>query len=138
MKQHIHRTFWITSGFIALGLGVLGIPLPLLPTTPFLLLAAFCFSQSSETLHNWLVEHPKLGSPIKDWQRHGAISKKAKIAAGLAMIAAFAISVIFGAPLYALGLQLVVLSLTALFIFTRPLPPKTVINPHPTNSDPKN
>lgn len=118
------KTFWVTAGFISLVLGIIGIPLPLLPTTPFLLLAAFCFSQSSETLHNWLVEHPKLGTPIKDWQRHGAVSRKGKIAAGIAMIAAFAISLLLGAPVYALGLQAVVLSLVALFLFTRPSPPK--------------
>lgn len=104
-------------------LGLLGIPLPLLPTTPFLLLAAFCFSQSSERLHNWLMSHPKLSPPIKDWQAHGAISMKAKALAGLAMLASLLLSFIFGAPVYAIIIQIVVLIGVSLFIFSRPAPP---------------
>lgn len=117
------RMLWGMLGLVALLLGLIGIPLPLLPTTPFLLLAAFCFSQSSERLHDWLMSHPRLSPPIKDWQRHGAISRKGKVLAAIAMLAALVGSIAFGAPAYAVIMQIVVLIGVSLFIFTRPSPP---------------
>lgn len=111
------------AGFVSLALGIVGIFLPLLPTTPFLLLAAFCFARSSERVHTWLVEHPTLGPPIAHWREHGAISRRAKMLAGVALVAAFAISVAMGVPLWALALQAGVLVCVAIFIFSRPDPP---------------
>ena len=58
------RWLWIGAGSVCLGIGVAGTVLPLVPTTPMLLLAAFCFARSSERLHDWLVNHPTLGPPI--------------------------------------------------------------------------
>ena len=118
------RMLWRVAGAIALALGILGVPLPLLPTTPFLLLAAFCFSRGSERLHDWLVTHPRLGPPIHQWREHGAISRRAKALAGLAMLAAFLGAWAAGAPRGALTIQIGVLCLVALFIFTRPAPPE--------------
>ncbi len=123
-KRHFRRTLWAIAGGIALLLGLIGIPLPLLPTTPFLLLAAFCFSQSSVRLHNWLMNHPRLSPPIKDWQRHGAISFKAKLMAAVSMGAALLISYLLEAPLYIILIQVVVLICVSVFLFSRPSPPK--------------
>ncbi len=123
-KRHFRRSLWALAGGIALILGLIGIPLPLLPTTPFLLLAAFCFSQSSEKLHNWLMTHPKLSPPIKDWQRHGAISYKAKFMAAISMGAALLISYFLNVPLYIILIQVVVLICVCVFLFSRPSPPK--------------
>lgn len=72
----------IIAGSISLALGVIGIFLPLLPTTPFLILSAFCFSKSSPRFYRWILNHQYLGPPIQDWKNHRAISLKSKIMAG--------------------------------------------------------
>ncbi|WP_436642277.1 YbaN family protein [Microbaculum sp. FT89] len=115
---------WRIAGATALLLGIIGIALPLLPTTPFLLLAAFCFSRGSQTWHDWLVAHPRLGVPIREWREHGAISRKAKMLAGLAMLGAIAGAAVFGAPRNVLLAQAGVMVFVALFVFTRPVPPE--------------
>ena len=117
------RIFWFIGGFLSLAAGIVGIVLPLLPTTPFLLLAAYCFACGSQRLHDWLVNHPRLGPPIRNWQAHGAISCRAKQMAMVAMVAVVALSYLFGAPTRIIVIQLVVLSAVSVFILTRPLPP---------------
>ena len=75
------RLVYIAIGCTAVVLGVAGIFLPLLPTTPFLLLAAWAFARSSPRLEAWLVRHPRLGPPISAWRERGAIPARAKIVA---------------------------------------------------------
>lgn len=67
-------------GTAAVGLGAIGIFLPLLPTTPFLLLAAACFLRSSDRLYNWLIHHKWLGGYIRQYREHRAVSRPAKAA----------------------------------------------------------
>ncbi|RRW40303.1 DUF454 domain-containing protein [Pseudomonas luteola] len=69
----------LTLGWVSVALGVIGIFLPLLPTTPFLLLAAGCFMRSSERFYGWLVNHPRLGPWIKDYLEGEGIPLKGKI-----------------------------------------------------------
>ena len=118
------RALWFTGGMVALLLGVIGVFLPLLPTTPFLILAAACFARSSQRMHDWLYAHPKLGPSLRNWRDNRAISAKAKRMAVLAMALAFALSVIFVQKPLVLILQAVVLSLTAIWIVTRPNGPE--------------
>ena len=113
------RIIWLIFGLIALGLGCLGVVLPLLPTVPFILLAAFCFAKSSDRLHGWLLSHPLFGKMIQDWRQSGAISTKAKKMATLSIALVFAISVITGVKPLILTIQAAVLGCVLLFIWTR-------------------
>ncbi|MGH1446642.1 MAG: YbaN family protein [Cognatishimia sp.] len=114
------RYIWLIGGLLSVALGAIGIILPLLPTVPFLLLAAFCFARSSEFLHNWMLTHPKLGPPISDWQENGAIGLNAKRLATLSVIAVFGLSLALGARPLVLGIQAITLGCVMLFIWTRP------------------
>lgn len=111
---------WAALGLLCVGLAVIGIALPLLPTVPFLLLAAFFFARSSSRLHNWLVSHGTFGPMILDWQRSGAIRPAAKKAATLSVAAVFGLSVILALPSHILIIQAVVLGGVMIFIWTRP------------------
>jgi uncharacterized membrane protein YbaN (DUF454 family) len=75
------RGLWTAAGTISLGLGILGIILPLLPTTPFLLLAAFCYLKGSERMHNWLMNHRVFGKYIRDYMEGRGIPLKTKVIA---------------------------------------------------------
>jgi len=114
------KTIWFICGYATVGLAIIGIFLPLLPTVPFLLLAAFCFARSSKRAHDWLLNHPKLGPPIHDWQKSGAIRLPAKRMATICVIAAFVISVMLGLRWKILMIQGITLSCVMLFIWTRP------------------
>jgi uncharacterized protein len=116
------RLFWILAGGIALAVGVAGIVLPLVPTTPLLLLTAFCFARSSPRLEMWLIEHPRLGPPIRDWRAEGAISARGKALALIAIAATFALSLALRLPAHVLLIQAVTLGAVILFIVTRPQP----------------
>lgn len=114
------RALWLALGFGATACGIAGILLPLVPTTPFLLLAAFAFARSSPRLHNWLITHPRLGPPIEDWRLHGAISRRVKIAAVVTMGATLALSVAMGLSATVLLVQTLALCASAAFVLTRP------------------
>lgn len=117
------RWLWLALGFFALGLGFAGAVLPLLPATPFFLLAAYAFSRSSPRLHCWLVTHPQFGPPIQDWQKHGAIRRSAKVAAVLAIGLTFLLSVMLGVSAIYLAVQALALASAAAFVLSRPAPP---------------
>ncbi len=117
------RYLWLSFGLLALALGAIGSVVPLLPTTPFVLVAAYAFARSSKRLHNWLVTHATFGPLIENWQRYGAISRGAKTAGLASIIAVFSLSLIMQASTTVLAVQAVVLSGSALFIATRPTPP---------------
>ena len=80
MKK-ISKPIYLVAGIALVGLATLGIFLPLLPTTPLLLLAAVCFANSSEKCHRWLTEHKLFGSIIRNWNENRCIPLKAKLIA---------------------------------------------------------
>ncbi|WP_246172763.1 YbaN family protein [Marinicella rhabdoformis] len=111
---------WLLLGFLSAVLAAIGVILPLLPTTPFLLLAAFCFAQSSEKAHQWLLNHKTFGPLINDWQEHGRIRRKIKIVSVSMMIIMPPLSWLLGAPLWSVWVQIAVLCCVSAFILTRP------------------
>jgi uncharacterized protein len=82
----------LAAGLLSFGLGSIGIFLPLLPTVPLYILAAFFFARSSPALERRLIEHPQFGPHIIAWREKGAVSRKGKMAATVA----FAVSIVVG------------------------------------------
>lgn len=89
----MQRILLISLGWLAIVLGTLGIVLPLLPTTPFVLLAAWCFARSSPRFHHWLLWRSPFGRYIRHWQQHRAMPPGAKGRAMLLIIVTFAVSI---------------------------------------------
>jgi uncharacterized membrane protein YbaN (DUF454 family) len=88
----IKRPLYLCAGLLAVALGAVGIALPLLPTVPFMILAAFCFARSSPALEARLLDHPKFGPHLVAWREKGAISRRGKWSATIA----FGISIAIG------------------------------------------
>jgi uncharacterized membrane protein YbaN (DUF454 family) len=122
MRQLV-RLFWIAGGLISFAMGFVGIFVPLLPTTVFMLIAAFCFARGSNRLNDWLVNHPRFGPPIRLWRKYGAITMPAKRLAVLTMALSVVITTLAGVPLYAVIAQTLVLCPVAWYVVTRPSPP---------------
>lgn len=119
------RALWLAAGFCALFLAALGVALPLLPTTPFVLLAAFAFARSSERWHTWLVHHRVFGPIITNWRQHGAIHPRAKFASVVSMVGIFLLSLALSLSPPVLAVQAVALAGAGAFVLSRPSPPST-------------
>ncbi len=117
------RARWIffTLGWLFVALGLVGIPLPVLPTTPFLLLALWCFARSSQRFHGWLYNHRLFGPPLREWQAHRVIPLRAKVIA-LGAMTASALYVALGtsAPWYGVAAMVAVMAVGAGVILRSP------------------
>jgi uncharacterized protein len=87
----IKRRLYLAGGLISVGLGTVGIFVPLLPTVPFLILAAFCFARSSPQLEAKLLNNPRYGPHLVAWREKGVVSRRAKISATAAFVASIAL-----------------------------------------------
>ena len=89
------RLFWVTLGLALVGMGYLGVLLPGLPTTPFLLAASYCFIRSSPRLHRWLRRSPVLGKILHDWEEHRGIRRPVKVFAIVFVVIVVTSSIVF-------------------------------------------
>ncbi len=122
------RYFWVCGGFGSLALGVIGAILPVLPTTPFLLLAAACFSRGSPRWHNWLRHHRRFGRLVRDWEENRAISLRAKCLA-VAMIVVVGGAGVWWLPRWEAQVAVGSLLIAVLvYVCSRPKPPTLVEN----------
>ncbi|WP_086028567.1 YbaN family protein [Aliivibrio fischeri] len=112
------RVFWFVTGLTSLILGLIGVILPLLPTTPFLLLASACFMKASPRVNHWLITHPSLGPPIVEWQEKKTIKKSIKKKTFFLIILSFVISIAL-APLLWVKIGLFCFAIVLLVCFSR-------------------
>ncbi len=114
----------IAFGWLNIGLGVLGMFLPVMPTTVFLLIALWAFSRSSRRFHRWLYTHPTLGRTLRDWHSHGVIPLRVKILAVSMMTVSLSYITLILTEGWALPLLLgAVLGGVCAFILSRPSRP---------------
>ncbi len=116
------RRVHLALGYLSLALGVIGIGLPLLPTTPFLILAAWFFARSNPALATWLYTHPRFGPHLTAWREQGAISRRAKVLALSSMLICYLISIWLIESRYLPFILAAIMGSVALYIATRPLP----------------
>ena len=95
----LRRPLYLALGWLCVGLGVLGAFLPLLPTTVFLLIAAWAFARSSPRWHRWLREHTRFGEVVRAWEEHHAMPRRAKRIAFLALAVSYAFTAYLLGPL---------------------------------------
>jgi uncharacterized membrane protein YbaN (DUF454 family) len=113
------RTTYLLIGHASMAMAFAGIFVPLLPTTPFVLLAAACYSRGSERFHTWLHEHPRFGPMIHSWRKHRALGLRTKIVAVITVVASITWSAIrLNAPWNVAALLIGAAVLT--FLLSRP------------------
>lgn len=117
----MQRYLYLGMGWVCVALGFIGVWVPLLPTTIFLIIACWAFTKSSPELRQWLLDHPRFGASLANWYDYGVISVRAKASAVALMAASFAI-IWFSADIGPAGLAAVALTLAACgaFVVTRP------------------
>lgn len=120
-RDIMQRILLIVLGWIAFGLACLGAILPLLPTTPFLLLAAWCFSRSSPRFHHWLLYNSWFGGYLRHWQKHRGLPSGAKPKAIIFIILTFALSLWLVNMWWVRILLLVILACLLIFMWRLPV-----------------
>lgn len=116
------RPFYITLGYVCVGLGMAGAVLPLLPTTPFLLVALWAYFRSHPEKAQKLLDHPRFGPSLRAWREQGAIPTRAKIAAVGVMALSWLFVFFTATRPWVPVLVGVILCCTATFVATRPAP----------------
>lgn len=117
------RPILLATGYLMLALGVVGTVLPLLPTTPFLLAAAWLFSHSSPRMEAWLYRLPTVGAPLRVWRARGAIGVGTKCVALASLTGGVLLAIGSQAlPELAGGALIIIGLVVAIFIATRPTP----------------
>lgn len=120
MRGRSARIVYAAIGLVCVGLGVLGAVLPVLPTTPFLLVALWAFSRGSTRLEAWLLGHPRFGPRLVAWRENGVIPLSVKLTAWISMAASLTAMIVVGASPIAIVGAASVMAIGAVYIALRP------------------
>lgn len=126
------RWTFAALAYLFAGLALVGVFVPGLPTTPFVLLAAWAASRGSRRLHDWLSDHPRLGPPLRDWRDQRAIAPRARLLALGFLALSWALMYLRGAPTVVLALAGSLFVVVGAFVATRPRPGGTHTPRDPT------
>lgn len=123
MHRQALRLLLLVTGFVFLGLAVVGTILPIMPTVPFLLVAIACFSRSSESMHQWILNWPVVGVELRVWEEQGAISIRAKLWTTVVMVGLVAIPMFFRSIAIPWKIAALVVTVAVVgFVWSRPRP----------------
>lgn len=115
------RALFMALGIFFTGLGFVGAFLPVIPTVPFLIVAAACFTRSSTRLDNWLMNHRQFGPLLRDWRTRGAIPLRAKWMSLVGSSIGYVLFVIGSSPGWPLAIGVAALITCGItYVFTRP------------------
>ena len=120
------RWLYLALAYACLGLGFIGLFVPGLPTTPFVLVAAWAAARGSARLHRWLHEHPLFGPMVRDWDRYQAVSRRAKWTATLTMAACGVIMFVISPRWWMAAIGCAIMTVVAVWLWLRPEPPDVV------------
>ncbi|MEM9475738.1 MAG: YbaN family protein [Pseudomonadota bacterium] len=132
------RPLWVAAGAVSVAIGALGAVLPVLPTTPFIILGTFCFARGSPRLARTLEQHRVFGPMIADWRIHRAIAPRYKLTAHVMMGTALIASCLAGASGKVLTMQTICLACASAYILSRPNGGDTLNQPDPDSVPAKN
>lgn len=121
-RQRLVQALWLGLAATSLVLGVIGIALPVLPTTPFILLAAFAAARGSRRLHDWMRNHPRFGPTLQDWEREGAVSRRAKYFASATMSGSAVGLFVFSPRWWMAAIAAAIMLVVAIWLWRRPEP----------------
>ncbi|MEH2543193.1 MULTISPECIES: YbaN family protein [unclassified Bradyrhizobium] len=115
------RIIYFSLGWVMVALGVIGLVMPLMPGTVFLIVAVACFARSSPRFEAWLLDHPTFGKPLRDWRAAGAIPRSAKAMACAGMTIGFLVFWYSVEPSLPLAVAVAVMFLAcAVYVVSRP------------------
>lgn len=121
-RYSLRRLAWGTLAWCSVGAGTLGLFLPLLPTTPFLLLAVWAGPKASPGLKNWLYRHPRFGPSLRAWEKERAIATRAKLLATLLISLSWFLLWLLDSAAFVLIGTAVLFSALLIFLWSRPRP----------------
>ncbi|HEY5933930.1 MAG TPA: YbaN family protein [Kofleriaceae bacterium] len=128
MPSRVARYVYVAIGLLFVGLGTLGVVLPVVPTTPFLLISLWAFARSSQRLEAWLLAHRLFGPRLVEWKKHRVIPWSVKLTAWGSMIASLTLMIVTGrSPIAIIGAA-AVMAIGATYVASKPSkpPPESV------------